>query len=232
LTPSVGREIVKLLTTPEHTTTLETFDLTELDMRTRATLLEGLVYPRPIAWISTESPDGRQNLAPFSFFNLFSPAPPTIVVAPGTRPVASDPPHCVDKDTLANIRATGEFVVSLISEALVEHANATSADIAPDESEWALARVTQRPCDDVRPPMVAESPASLECRVLQVIDLDQRGKRTNALVVARVTRCHVMEGVLDEAGRADPNVLRLVGRIGGPRWCRTTDWIDLKMPGR
>lgn len=211
---------------------MQTFDLTEIDMRARATLLEGLVYPRPIAWISTESPDGQRNLAPFSFFNLFSPAPPTIVVAPGTRPLADEPSRCADKDTLANIRATGELVVSLISEALVEPANATSADVGPEEDEWALAGVTQRPSDDVRPPMVAESPASLECRVLQVIDLDHRGTRTNALVVARVTRCHVVAGVLDDVGRADPTLLRLVGRMGGPRWCRTTDWIDLAMPGR
>lgn len=215
---------------------MQTFDLGEVDMRARATLLEGLIYPRPIAWISTESPDGRRNLAPFSFFNLFSPAPPTIVVAPGTRPITpGGPPEaalCTDKDTLANIRATGEFVVSLISEDLVDQANTTSADVGPHEDEWALAEVTPRASDDVRPPMVAESPASLECRVLQIIDLDYRGRRTNALVVARVTRCHVAEGLLDGAGRADPTLLRLVGRMGGPRWCRTTDWIDLAMPGR
>ena len=215
---------------------MESFDLAEIDMRGRANLLEGLVYPRPIAWISTQSADGQSNLAPFSFFNLFSPAPPTIVVAPGTRPLApGGPPEtalCADKDTLANIRATGEFVVSLVSEDLVEQANATSANVGPDEDEWALAGVTPRACDDVRPPMVAESPASLECRVLQVIDLDYRGRRTNALVVARVTRCHVAAGLLDEQLRADPTLLRLVGRMGGPRWTRTTDWIDLPMPGR
>lgn len=209
---------------------MQTFDLAELDMRARARLLEGLIYPRPIAWISTEAPDGRRNLAPFSFFNLFSPAPPTIVVAPGTRPLTTDGARYADKDTLANIRATGELVVSLISEALVEQANATSADVGPAEDEWLLAGVTQRAADDVRPPLVAESPASLECRVLQVVDLDYRGSRTNALVVARVTRCHVVDGVLDELGRADPAQLRLVGRIGGPRWCRTTDWIELERP--
>lgn len=213
---------------------LKTLDLAEIDMRARATLLEGLIYPRPIAWISTEAADGRRNLAPFSFFNLFSPAPPTIVVAPGTRPIGGsgtgEASACRDKDTLANIRATGELVVSLISEDLVEQANLTSADVDPDRDEWSLAGVTPLAADDVRPPLVAESPASLECRVLQIIDLDLRGRRTNALVVARVTRCHVADGVLDELGRADPDALRLVGRMGGPRWCRTTDWIELARP--
>jgi flavin reductase (DIM6/NTAB) family NADH-FMN oxidoreductase RutF len=78
--------------------------------------------------------------------------------------------------------------------------------------------------------MVAESPASFECRVQQVIDLDYRGERTNALVVARVTKCHVAAVAFDEQGRPDPAVLRLVGRLGGPRWCRTTDWIELSRP--
>lgn len=215
---------------------MKTYNLAETGMRERATLLESLIYPRPIAWISTLSADGEPNLAPFSFFNLFSPAPPTIVVAPGNRPVSrpvegEPPPHCDDKNTLANIRATGEFTVSMISEDLVEQANETSADVGPEVDEWELGGVTPRPSDDVRPPMVAESPASFECRVQQVIDLDHvRGTRTNALVVARVTICHVAEGVLDENGRGDPNLLRLVGRMGGPRWCRTSDWIELTRP--
>jgi len=214
---------------------MRTFDLAETGLRERATLLESLIYPRPIAWISTLSADGEPNLAPFSFFNLFSPAPPTIVVAPGTRwispPEPGKPfPPCEDKNTTANIRATGEFTVSVISEDLVEQANETSADVEPDVDEWELGKVTPRPSDDVKPPMVAESPASFECRVLQIVDLDYRGTRTNALVVARITMCHVADGVLDENGRGDPNVLRLVGRMGGPRWSRTNDWIDLPRP--
>lgn len=232
---------VKTLTTIEPQSVADgpeeemvSYDLTKVGMRERATLLEGLIFPRPIAWISTVSVGGRRNLAPFSFFNLFSPAPPTIVVAPGTRPVGEpvdgQPPLCEDKHTLANIRETGEFVVSLITEDLLESANATSADVGPGEDEWLLGEVSPRPSEDVGPPMVAESPASFECRVLQIVDLDFRGARTNALVIARITRCHVAAGIFDEGGRPDPTALRLVGRIGGPRWCRTTDWIELARP--
>jgi len=210
---------------------MQTFDLTEMGLRDRARLLEGLIYPRPIAWVSTQSPDGRRNLAPFSFFNLFSPAPPTIVVAPGSRPLPADPARCADKDTLANVRATGELAVSLISEQLANAANATSAEVGPEQDEWLLAGVTPRPSIDVAPPIVAEAPASFECKVLQIVDLAHRGERTNALVVARVTRCHVRDGMLDADGRPDPLALGLVGRLGGPRWCRTTDWLDMPRPG-
>lgn len=186
-------------------------------------LVNGLVGPRPIAWVSSQSRDGERNLAPFSFFDAFSFQPPTLGVAPGSR-------AGIAKDSLRNIRETGEFVVCVVTEALAALANLASADLAPDVDEWELLGLEPAASEVVAPVRVARSPAAFECRVRQIVDLGPEDVPTNSLIVGAVERIHVDDAVLD-GGLPDPDALRLVGRMGGDDWCRTRDRFALRRPG-
>lgn len=185
-------------------------------------LVNGLVAPRPIAWVSTVGRDGSPNLAPFSFFNAFSFDPPVVAVGPGIR-------DGVPKDSLRNIRETGELTVSLVDEELAERANLSSAELDYGVDEWELAGVTPAPSVDVRPAWVAESPAAFECRVRTVVDLGTAEHPANGLVIASVTHIHVRDDALDGLVPR-PEVLRLVGRLGGNLWCTTRDRFALERP--
>jgi flavin reductase (DIM6/NTAB) family NADH-FMN oxidoreductase RutF len=199
------------------------FDPETTERATVHALINGLVYPRPIAWVSTLSASGQPNLAPFSFFNAFSFAPPTLAIGPGSR-------GGVNKDTLQNIRETGEFVVSVVTEDLARLVNATSAEFGPDVNEWEAIGITGADSVAVRPRRVAASPAAFECRMLQIVDLGSPETPTNSLVLGRVLRIHVDDSVWD-GQRPRSEVLRLVGRMGGNEWCHTTDLFTLPRPG-
>ena len=199
-------------------------DPAELDRQVLNGLMNGLVAPRPIAWVSTIGADGGRNLAPFSFFNAFSFSPlPTVGVGPGSR-------SGVNKDSLRNIKDTGELTICAVTEELAERANATSGEFGPDVDEWAVAGVTPAPCTVVAPPRVAESPIALECRVHEIVELGAADARSNALVIARVVRFHIADEALDAELRPLPDVLRLVGRMGGNYWVRTRDLFELRRP--
>ncbi len=187
-------------------------------------LITGIVSPRPIAWVSTIAADGSRNLAPFSFFNAFSFNPPVVGIGPGAR-------AGIEKDSLCNIRATGEFTISVVTEKLAESANLSSGDFSPQVDEWDIAGVSPAPADDVSPARVAESPAALECRVKQIVDLGIPLDPSNALVIGLVTRVHVADDVLDELV-PQPDRLRLVGRMGEAHWCATRDRFELERPRR
>jgi flavin reductase (DIM6/NTAB) family NADH-FMN oxidoreductase RutF len=201
---------------------VRSFDPRVLGRRQRNNLMNGLIYPRPIAWVSTIAADGTPNLAPFSFFNAFSFNPPTIGVSPGSR-------QGIPKDTLANVRATGEFVINLVSALLADTANATSAELAPDIDEWELAGVTPVASETVAPARVEQAPAALECRVHQIVELGADGP-SNSLVIGRVLRVHVLEHALDEQYLPRPEALDLVGRMGGEVWARTREQFILPRP--
>jgi flavin reductase (DIM6/NTAB) family NADH-FMN oxidoreductase RutF len=198
-------------------------DPATLSRREVTALANGLVAPRPIAWVSSRAADGTANLAPFSFFNCFSTAPFTIGIGPGSR-------EGVNKDSLANVKASGEFTVSMVTEELALRANLSSAEFDPSVDEWAVAGVTPRPSTTVGPPFVAESPAALECRVFTVVDLGEGGRATNSLIVARVTFVHVSEHVVGEGYEVDPDAIALVARMGGDLWSTTRDRFSLRRP--
>ncbi|HEY2715925.1 MAG TPA: flavin reductase family protein, partial [Solirubrobacterales bacterium] len=163
-----------------------------LDRRRRNALINGLVSPRPIAWVSSLAPDGARNLAPFSFFGAFSFDPPTIGIGPGSR--QGEP-----KDTLRNVEASGELVVNLVDRRLAAVANACSGEWGPGVDEWevvAAAGVTPAASETVRPPRVEQAPAALECSVVEVLELGSAERRSNGLVVARVNRVHVADRAL------------------------------------
>jgi flavin reductase (DIM6/NTAB) family NADH-FMN oxidoreductase RutF len=198
-------------------------DPAALGRRELNALLNGLVAPRPIAWVSTVATDGTRNLAPFSFFNAFSFFPPTIGIGPGSR-------NGINKDSLRNIRETRAFVVNLVSEDLAELANLSSAEFPSHVDEWELTGLEPAPSVVVAPDRVAASPASLECCVRQIVDLGDPELPTNSLVIAEVVRLHVIDEALDGL-TPRPEALRLVGRMGGDWWVRTTDRFSLPRPG-
>ncbi len=194
-------------------------DLTRIELNA---LVNGLVAPRPIAWVSTISASGTPNLAPFSFFNAFSFAPPMLAIGPGSR-------DGVEKDTLQNINESGEFVVSVVTEGLAQAANRSSADFDPEIDEWRVANVSPAPSTVVAPARVAESPAAFECRVAQVIPLSTPAAPSNSLVLGRVVMIHVAAEVVDGLSPL-PEALQLVGRMGGSVWVTTRDRFSLERP--
>ncbi|MBX6314071.1 MAG: flavin reductase family protein [Isosphaeraceae bacterium] len=186
-------------------------------------MLVGVVTPRPIAWVTSIDPEGRVNLAPFSFFNAFGANPPVVVFSPTLRRDGTK------KDTLRNIEATGEFVLNAAVESLAEQINLSSKELPYGEDEFQLTGLTPRPSLRVKPPRVAESPVHLECKLLQIIPVGNRPLSAN-LIIGEVIVIHIDDAVLDPAGRVDPRKLRTIARLGGSYYCRSTDLFEMERP--
>jgi flavin reductase (DIM6/NTAB) family NADH-FMN oxidoreductase RutF len=189
-------------------------------------LMTGLIVPRPIALVSTVDSAGAANVAPFSFFCGVGSVPPTLLFCPALHRAHPDP--ALRKDTLRNVEETGEFVVNVVSEAIAEAANLSAADVPSDVDEFALAGLTPLASEVVRPPRVAESPAHMECKLLQVI-YTSREPGAGVIVLGEIVRFHVREE-LSENFRVDPEGLDAVGRMAGNTWVRTRDRIELIRP--
>ena len=183
-----------------------------LDLRGAYKLLIGSILPRPIAFVSTVDAEGRPNLAPFSFFTGVAADPPTVAFAPMRR--FSDGS---EKDTLRNVRATGEFVVNVVTEDIVERANDTAVEFPPEVSEFAEAGFTPADSEVVKAPRVAESPLSMECRLVQVVDVGVDGPGGGALVLGEIVRFHVRDDLIED-GRIDTEGLAPVGRLAGDEY--------------
>jgi len=195
------------------------FDLAAAESRDSYRLLSGLVVPRPIGWIGTRRNDGSFNLAPFSFFNVVSTNPPVVLFSAGSH---TDRP----KDSASLAAESGEFTVNIVSETVVEAMSVTSGSFTAEDDEFAIAGLTPVAGIRVRAPLVAESPANLECTVRQVVDLGEHTK----LVVGDVVAIHVEEDVLDGT-RIDNDALRAVGRMAGTTYISTRDRFDVGRPG-
>ena len=184
-------------------------------------ILASLVIPRPIAWVTTLSPDGKINAAPFSFFNVLGANPPIVGFCPGDRDNGEP------KDTARNVRATHEFVVNLVDENVAGAMNKTAASIPYGENELKLAGLTAAASSVVRAPRIAESPASLECvewGTLQIGD--------NRLIIGLVKRVHVRDELFDpDTLRIRSEAFHVIGRMASPNWyCRTGDRFEMKRP--
>jgi flavin reductase (DIM6/NTAB) family NADH-FMN oxidoreductase RutF len=188
-------------------------------------ILIGSVGPRPIAWVSTLSKEGRPNLAPFSFFNAFCGKPPMLGFSPRLRRPESG---STTKDTLRNVRDTGEFVVNVVTFDLVEVMNLTSGEYDPSVNEFELAKLEMRASEIVKPPQVAASPVSFECKLDRIVDFGREAP-AGSLVIGEVVSAHISETVLKD-GRLDPQALDLVGRMGGIQYSRTTQRFELARP--
>lgn len=187
-------------------------------------LLIGAIVPRPIGWISTIDQAGTTNLAPFSFFNAVCASPPTVLFCPMVRGTDFG-----RKDTLNNVRATGEFVVNIVSEDLIAAVVQTSAELPADVDEFEFAGLRKAPSSIVSPPRVAECPIHFECRVSQIITISE-APGGGSLVLGEVVFIHVAPQVQLGNDKIDPNKLNAVGRMGGPTYCRTKDLFDLQRP--
>lgn len=176
-------------------------------------VMTGLVIPRPIAWVSTLNADGGRNLAPHSYFNV----------------VSNDPPHVVFsstgvKDTLRNVRASGEFVVNLVTQHVLEPMNATAADLPPGEDEFTWFGIEDAPSAVVAPPRVAAAKAHLECRLVHELPLGNGN-----LVVGEVVHVHVAADVW-RAGRIDAELLDPVCRLAGSGYATLGEVFKLPRP--
>jgi flavin reductase (DIM6/NTAB) family NADH-FMN oxidoreductase RutF len=201
----------------------------ELPRREFYRLLVSSIVPRPIGWVSTLDRAGAPNLAPFSFFNALCATPPLLGFCPGLRPKeVREVMGAGVKDTLRNVRETGEFVINMVSVPLAEAMNLTAGEYAPSVDEFSLAKLTTRPSMHVRPPQVAESPISYECKVYQIVDFgnDDDG---GSLVIGEIVSVHLEDSVMRD-GRFDPQLIDLVGRLGGSQYCYTRDRFEMTRP--
>jgi len=193
------------------------------DPRNIYKVMIGAIVPRPIAFVSSLSPEGIPNLAPFSYFTAISANPPAICFSPMIR--SSDGKH---KDTLNNIEATREFVVNIVSEDFAEKMNLCSGEYPPEVNEFEVSGLTPVPSDLVKPPRVKESRVNMECRLLQIVRVSEK-LLGGSLVIGEVVRFHIDDALFDDF-RIDPAKLRAIGRMGGTSYARTTDLFDLLRP--
>lgn len=201
-----------------------TIDPSQISQQENYKLIIGSVLPRPIAFVSTVSPEGVPNLAPFSFFNAVCSKPPTLLFCPTYR--GSDG---VKKDTLVNIEATGEFVVNVVSESIVEAMNQTAAEYPYGVSEFEQSGLTSTPSVVVKPPRVLESPVSMECKLQQIIPVGEGGVGSGFVVLGTIVQYHIRQDVY-ENGRIDVKKLAPVARLAGAAYCPVRDVFELPRP--
>jgi flavin reductase (DIM6/NTAB) family NADH-FMN oxidoreductase RutF len=187
--------------------------MTELEQRERYFLLTSVVVPRPIAWVSTLDADGVRNLAPYSYFNACSATPPIVHFTSTTS-----------RDSLANIRATGEFVVNVVSEDLAPAMRVSSAALYSGEDEFEVAGLQTVPSRTVAPPRVAGAKVALECRLRQELEMGE-----GTMVFGDVLHIHVERSVWRD-GRVDPTLLRPVGRLSAPYFATVSEVYSLDLP--
>ena len=181
------------------------------------------ITPRPIAWVSTISPNGITNLAPFSYFNGICSRPAALMFSPVNKPDGSK------KDTVLNIEATRQFVVNVVPYSVAQPMfdTATGFDYEISEFEAVTPNLTEKPSHRVKPHGVAESPIQFECELIQIVPVGEGPMAAN-VIIGKIVLMNIDDSVLDDKGKIDPNLLDTVGRMGGRSYCRTTERFDLK----
>jgi flavin reductase (DIM6/NTAB) family NADH-FMN oxidoreductase RutF len=196
------------------------FDMNDLDQKRSYKLLASTVVPRPIAWVVTAGEDGRPNAAPYSLFNFFSGFPPVICVGMGLRDAGP-------KDSLANIRRSGEFVINLVPEDLAQQMNTTAVPFPTGVNELEKAGLHTVPATKVELQRIESSPVALECKLSQVLDVDTTG----VIVVGHVVGMHVRDEAVIDAARCyiDTPQLKLIGRMESPgSYTRTHERFSMR----
>lgn len=194
----------------------------------RYKLLIGGIVPRPIAFVSTISPDGRSNIAPFSFFAGVGSNPMTLLFCPANSPEGEE------KDTLRNAKpvsegGTGEFVVNTVSEAFERKMAACAEPLPYGQSEFERFGLTPEPSKVVRPPRLAESLLCYECRTLQVIRTNPGAPAGGNIVLGQVVHVRAAAGLVNDRYHVDPEKLAAIGRMGGLGYCRTHERFEMPM---
>ena len=178
-------------------------------------LMTGAIVPRPIAWVTTLSPEGVVNAAPFSAFTLLSQDPPTILfqAVEGER----------EKDTARNIRLSGEFVVNIPNLPLLEKMHLCSASLPPEQSEVERFGIATAPSLCVKPPRIADAPICFECKLIMYFPI---GREPHVVFIGEVKHFYVRDDLYDE-GRIDQELLQPICRIGGPWYARLGEMIHM-----
>jgi flavin reductase (DIM6/NTAB) family NADH-FMN oxidoreductase RutF len=198
------------------------FDVSELDSQQKYRLLNGGVTPRPIAWISTQSEDHIDNLAPYSFFTVASCNPPVLLYTQVT------PKSGVDKDTLQNLIATGECVVNIANSYLLEKMNMTSASLNITENEFDFAGVEWCDSQKVKAKSVKASPVRYECTLREAIPVSDLP--TGGTIILLDVQCVYVRDDLYSNSNINQNLVDSVGKMGGDTFSLTTTRLDLKRP--
>jgi len=181
-----------------------------------------LITPRPIGWISSRDAQGRDNLAPYSFFNGVAYTPPQVMFAStGAKPDQDN-----TKDSVANIRASGVFCVNVVEYAMREAMNVTSGTYGLDVDEFDLAGLSKADCDTIDCARVAGAPANLECRLTKIVDLPGA---SNVVVFGEVTGIHMRDDCIVD-GKFDVTTFQPLARLGYRDYTRVTDLFSLKRP--
>ncbi len=203
----------------------------DLNAGDRYKLLIGMIVPRPIAFVSTVSPEGKTNLAPFSFFCGVGSEPMTLAFCPAADERGRD------KDTMRNamipnledpeLGGTGEFVVNVVTEAIARQMAACAEPLAYGDSEYDLSGLPPIPSSVVKPPRVAECPAAFECVTRQIVRTNPGVPSSGNLVLGEVVRVHAVDGLVNDRHHTDPAKLAAFGRMGGAGYCTTRDRFEL-----
>lgn len=199
-------------------------DPKEIPVAKMHSYLLGAVAPRPIAFASTIDKNGNVNLSPFSFFNCFGANPPILIFSPARRGRDNTTKHSYE-----NVLEVPEVVINIVSYAMVQQMSLASTEYPKGVNEFIKAGFTELKSEKVKPPRVAESPASFECKVLQVIPTGDQGAAGN-LIICEVLLAHVKDEVLDADGRIDPYKMDAVARMGGDYYCRAQGDAIFKVP--
>src|SRR5690606_7491298 len=176
--------------------------------------LQSAVAPRPIAFASTVDQNGKANLSPFSFFNVFSANPPILVFSPARRVRNNTVKH-----TLVNCEQTRQVVINVVNYSIVQQASLSSTEYPEGVNEFLKSGLTMLPSDIVKPYRVKESPVQFECKVNEIISLGENGGAGN-LVICEVVKIHIDQEILDENGVIDQHKIDLVSRLGGNWYSR------------
>jgi len=198
------------------------FDLTQPESPHNYRLLSGGVTPRPIAWISTRSKSGVDNLAPYSFFTVASCQPPVLLFTQVT------PRDAMDKDTLRNLMETGECVVNIVTADLLEKMNKTSASIKADDSEFCFAQVSSCQSHSVQVLGVSDSPIRYECTLRELHRISE-SPSGGSVILLDVKSVYVNDALLNDS-EINQSLLDSVGKMGGDRFSLTTNQLELKRP--
>lgn len=197
------------------------FDAEKIDHRQAYGLCVGSIVPRPIAWVSSVDAQGVANLAPFSFFTLVSHYPPMVSIAVGERESRA-------KDTAANIEATQGYVIHTVVDGWEEPMNQSAANFAPEQDEFAEIGLETLPSDIVGAPRIKGAPVAMECVWDRTLVFGEEWR--TYCVIGRIVRWHIREDLLTESMYIDAQKLSPVGRLGGPRYCRTNDIFEMAPP--
>jgi flavin reductase (DIM6/NTAB) family NADH-FMN oxidoreductase RutF len=197
------------------------FDPKELEHTAVYKLLTGTIIPRPIGWISSVSENGINNLAPFSYFNAVGDDPPHVMFSTGIG-------NNTHKDTLNNVLATKQFVVNMVTEALVEQMNATAQAVHSDIDEFELAGVTPIPSEKIKPMRVKESPITLECELVHHYFLEGHKHGGACVVIGKIVMMHFDDAVLSDNYKINLENYKPVSRLAGSHYSKIGELFSVK----